>query len=136
MPVQENPIEIQTREKVKHQSEEEFMISSLSVNNVSKSKNNIIWIQPKFNDCTSKKELDTGSAVSILPKYGYRRLFPNQPLSKTCVVLKTYSGETINPAVVLRVKVEHKNQKKNLDSYVVTTEGPPLFGREWLRIIH
>ena len=81
-------------------------------------------------------ELDTGSAVSILSKHDYTRLFPNQPLSKTSVVLqKTYSGEKIIPAGVLRVKVDHENQKKYLDLYVVTTEGPPLFGREWLRHI-
>ena len=117
-------------------SDEEFMISSRSINNVStKPKNNIIWIQPKFNDCTSKKELDTGSAVSILPKYGYRRLFPNQPLSKPSLVLKTYSGEKIIPIGELQVNVEHQNQKQNLDLYFVTTEGPPLFGRKWLRHI-
>ena len=75
-------------------------------------------------------ELDTGSAVSILPKHDYTRIFPNHPLSKTSVVLKTYSDEKIIPAGVLRVKVEHQNQKKNLDLYVVTTEGPPLFGKE------
>ena len=80
-------------------------------------------------------ELDTGSAVSILPLQMYKKLFRRHPLMKTEVILKTYSGEKISPEGVMNVRVQYNNQTKNLQLYVVKTQGPALFGRDWLRQI-
>ena len=80
-------------------------------------------------------ELDTGSAISTLPLETYKETFPNTPLIDTTTILKTYSGEEITPEGKLLVRVEYNNQVKDLTLYVVKTQGPALFGRDWLHQI-
>ena len=77
-------------------------------------------------------KLDTGSAVSTLPLETYKETFPNTPLVDTTAILKTYSGEKITPEGKLLVRVELNDQVKDLTLYVVKTQGPALFGRDWL----
>lgn len=54
-------------------------------------------------------------------------------LQHTDVMLKTYTGEPLAPEGVIKVQVKLKKQCANLPLYVVNA--PPLFGREWLRVI-
>ena len=80
-------------------------------------------------------ELDTGSAISTLPLEMYKETFPNTLLVDTTTIFKTYSGEKITPEGKLLVCMEHNNQVKDLTLYVVKTQGPALFGRDWLHQI-
>ena len=80
-------------------------------------------------------ELDTGSAISTLPLQKYKEMFADTPLVDTKAILKTCSGEKIKPEGKLIVCVEHNNQLKNLTLYVVETQGPALFRRDWLHQI-
>ena len=83
-----------------------------------------------------KMELDTGSAVSIISFDLYQQKFNNNPLHKTVLFLKTYTGENITPVGVLKVNVDYQNQRELLDLYIVKTKGPVLVGRDWLRKRH
>ena len=51
-------------------------------------------------------ELDTGSAVSIIPLSMYKELFRRCKLKESTLKLRTYSGETIFPEGQINVKVE------------------------------
>ena len=44
-----------------------------------------------------KMELDTGSAVSVLPYKQYKEHFGHVKLAKSHVTLKTYTGQKITP---------------------------------------
>ena len=50
-------------------------------------------------------------------------------------MLKTYTGERVRPTGALDVTVECNEQKVQAQLLVVDTCGPPLFGRDWLKLI-
>lgn len=77
-------------------------------------------------------ELDTGSAVSILPYEVFQKRFPVKKLEETSVVLKNYTGEQISPVGCLSVQVQYQDQASLLPLYVVRTKDPVLMGRDWL----
>ena len=74
----------------------------------------------------------SGSAVSVLPLSKYNTTFKSSKLLPTTTVLKTYTGEKIQPVGVLNVQVKYREEMQKLNLYVVETEGPALFGRDWL----
>ena len=94
-----------------------------------------IWVHPNVAGKTLKMELDTGSAVSIVSLADYLKLYKHLDLQPTEVLLRSYTGERIKPKGKLRVPVKYKNQRSTLDLYVVSTRGPALLGRDWLRQI-
>ena len=111
-------------------------MASPEVNNINHGVvGDVIWVKPKVNGHKLKMEQDTGSAISTLPLETYKETFPNTPLVDTTAILKTYSGEKVTPEGELLVRVEHNNQVKDLTLYVVKTQGPALFGRDWLHQI-
>ena len=77
-------------------------------------------------------ELDTGAAISLLPRSLYDEHFASLPLLQTGVVLRTYSGEKLIPEGKLKVPVVWNEEKLNLDLTVVKTSGPALLGRDWM----
>jgi hypothetical protein len=80
-----------------------------------------------------KMEVETGSAVSIIPLQKYKQMFRRGiPLEKTEVTLKTYCGETMTPEGIINVPIQYNHQTKVLPLFVVNTAGPALFGRDWL----
>ncbi|XP_060085398.1 uncharacterized protein K02A2.6-like [Ylistrum balloti] len=78
-------------------------------------------------------ELDTGSAVTIIPKSKLDEHFSAYSLKDTNVRLKTYSGEQIRPLGTVKFNVNLHDQTKQLDVYAVAQNGPTLFGRDWLK---
>ena len=58
--------------------------------------------------------------------------FPQSKLLSTDVLLTTYTGEKLPVLGQLQVEVVYKGQKKTLPFQVVTGNGPPLWGRNWL----
>ena len=122
--------------KVDDERDDDSLVASLEVNSVNHGAvGYVIWVTPKVNGHTLKMELDTGSAISTLPLKTYKETFPNTSLVDTTAILKTYSGEKVTPEGKLLVRVEHNNQVKDLTLYVVKTQGPALFGRDWLHQI-
>ncbi|PFX22695.1 Retrovirus-related Pol polyprotein [Stylophora pistillata] len=57
-------------------------------------------------------------------------------LKDTSLKLRTNTGESVKPMGFCHVTVQYQGQSKELPIYVVKNEGPTLFGREWLEIIH
>ena len=80
-------------------------------------------------------ELDTGSAISVIPIKIYKDLFHHKPQSVTNTILKTYSGQTITPAGIINVNVNYEGQEHYLDVFVVKNDSPYFFGRAWLKYI-
>ncbi|CAC5425908.1 unnamed protein product [Mytilus coruscus] len=80
-------------------------------------------------------EVDTGSALSIIPKKEFDQMFPNRKLDSTDVILRTFSGEKFKPLGVTAVNVNYNDQSEILSLYVVQKGGGILFGRDWFRKI-
>ena len=106
-------------------------LGSLKVNNVS-DKDHVIWVSPEVQGRVVKMELDTGSAVSVLPYKQYKEHFCHVKLGKSVVTLKTYTGQKITPKGEMKCNVKFKGQEKKLTLQVVETPRPALFGRDWL----
>lgn len=50
-------------------------------------------------------------------------------------MLKTYTGEPLAPEGVIEVQVNLNKQCAKLPLYIVKVIAPPLFGREWPKVI-
>ncbi|XP_052791854.1 uncharacterized protein K02A2.6-like [Mya arenaria] len=113
----------------------EDCLYSMEVDAKRRARSGPIWVNPAINGKVVKMELDTGSGVSVISKRDFQKLFPNKRLLPTKLVLKTYSGEQINPCGIMKCKVTLNEQAEVLDLYVVENENRPLFGREWLKVL-
>ena len=80
-------------------------------------------------------ELDFGATISILSSSTWTKLFPGQELKRTNTVLKTFSGEQLQPISCTDVNVRYKSQSATLLILVLEGEGQDLFGRNWLEYI-
>ena len=60
-------------------------------------------------------ELDTGSAVSVLPYKQYKEHFGCLMLAKSLVTLKTYTGQKITPKREIKCNVKFKGQEKGIN---------------------
>ena len=116
----------------KESDEYEDLLNNLEVHNVNKSSNDVIWVNVNVENQPLSMELDTGSAVSILPYDIFLAKFRDKKLEKTSTVLRTYTGEQVVPVGCLTVQVEHLDQSCVLPLHVVHTKGPVLMGRNWL----
>ena len=115
------------------EEDDDQFVASVEINKVNKLNNSIIWVTTKIDGHAMKMELDTGSAVSIIPLQKYKQMFRRRiPLEKTEVTLKTYSGKTMTPEGIIKVSIQYNHQTKVLPLFVVNTAGPALFGRDWL----
>ena len=87
---------------------------------------------------TLPMELDTGASVSLISENTYRNKWLAKcrtPLQPSDACLYTYSGELIKVLSTISVTVRYKDQVKQLPLLVVPTDGPSLFGRDWLHAI-
>ena len=80
-------------------------------------------------------ELDTGATISILSLSTWTKLFPGRELKRTNTVLKTFSGEQLQPIGCADDNVCYKSESGTLPILVLEGEGPALFGRNWLKYI-
>ena len=119
------------------EEDDEYALHNVGTNqrHSEKPRNDPIWVHPTLNGTSIPMELDTGSALSILPLRVYNEHFASTELQPTSTVLKPYSGHRLYPKGVLRVRVAYNNQHVEGNVYVVETDGPALFGRDWLRSI-
>ena len=92
-----------------------------------------IWVSPRINGTKVTMELDTGSAVSVIPVSIFKKQFPKTKLQPTPVHLRTYCGNRLRTLGKTTVAIELNGQKAQDDVYIVDSTGPPLFGRTWLR---
>ena len=79
--------------------------------------------------------LHTGASVSIISEKTHETQLPHLQLSSSELLLRTYTGEPIKICGQTQVSVAYKDQKYNLRLVVVEGNGPPLLGRDWLKVI-
>ena len=80
-------------------------------------------------------KIDTGSGKSIISENLYKDKFSNLPLKQSLLTFVTYTKEEIKPLGYLDVEVRYGSKSFTLPLYVIKTNSPPLFGREWLKVI-
>ena len=77
-------------------------------------------------------EIDTRAAVSVISEQTRKKMFPDVPLSKLTLLLKTYTGEVMPVLGEMKVEVKYRSQTVTLTLTIVEGSGPSLFGRDWL----
>jgi len=78
-----------------------------------------------------KFEIDC-SAVTLVSEKWLKRTFPNLPLCKTQLKLRSYCKKNFVPRGFVRVNVRDTNGAQTLNMYVVHYDRDPLLGREWI----
>lgn len=89
----------------------------------------------KVNDTEVNFEVDTGCSVTM-SKTEYAKLGSagKLPVLKDCSLsLKTYTGESVKILGATDVIVQCGNQVRELPVVVVSTDGPNLLGRGWIK---
>ena len=115
-----------------YESSEDSDCFNVTVNNVSNANTRRFLVSPKINGQKFDFELDTGSAISLMPLHVFETKFRTSQLKSTKTILSTYSGEKIVPLGVFPCTVKLNGQTRKLDLYVVNQGKIPLFGRSWL----
>ena len=115
-------------------SDSDDYLASLEINKVG-NKDNVIWVTPKIEGTPLRMELDTGSAVSVIPYQLYRAKFSHIKLQRSQITLRTYTGEKLYPKEKINCRVSLDGQTRQLDIQVIESPGPALFGRDWLSVI-
>ena len=72
-------------------------------------------------------ELDTGSALTILPGTMFQAHF-DLPLQPTSTIMKPYAGDRLRPKGMFRANVCYNGQKFEADTYVVDADGAAFLG--------
>ena len=80
-------------------------------------------------------ELDTGSSVSCMSRNRYDQLrLTGSYLTKCNKVLIVANGQTVHSVSRSTVLVKFRDIQHKLDLYVVESDFPTLFGRDWLEV--
>ena len=81
-------------------------------------------------------EVDTGAAVTVIPKEIYLQHYSHLPLAPCTSQLKTYSGAVLPVAGEIMVDVKYQGQSSELPLVVAEIKNqPPVLGRNWLSVI-
>ena len=96
-----------------------------------------IKVELKVNNVKVVMELDTGASLTIMSQKTLQQQhkLPHLELQPSAVILKTYSGEQLKVLGQVQVKVTYKNQEIEAPLLVVASDGPTLFGRNWLQLL-
>ena len=91
-----------------------------------------IFVTVEMDGKSVKMEVDTGSAISVIPKKKFD-IFPKRKLELTDIILRTFSGEKLSPMGVTYVQVKHNNQMERLPLYVVQKGGSDLVQKSLIK---
>lgn len=107
-------------------------IFNLNVNNDEPLKLSI-----QVNNVLINFEIDTGSKLTVISENMYHCYFKNLKLLATDKILFGYTGEKIISMGKIDVNIQYNNiDYKNLELFVVKNGGPPLLGRNWLKVLN
>ena len=102
------------------------------------SSTSLMRIKLSVNGVTLPLELDTGASVLLISEKTYLNTWlakKRPPLQPSNSRLYTYSGELIQVLGTISFTAHYKDQVKQRSLLVVPTDGPSLFGRDWLHTI-
>ncbi|XP_046970363.1 uncharacterized protein K02A2.6-like [Vanessa cardui] len=85
------------------------------------------------NNVKCKFEIDTGSRISAISKTFYDKYFNDIVIYSKNLILKSYTGDTIDTLGYIDVDVRFGQNSAKLKLYVVENGGPPLMGRTWIK---
>lgn len=85
------------------------------------------------NHVKCKFEIDTGSRISAISKSFYDKYFNHIVIHKKNLILRSYTGDTIDTLGYIDVDVRFGRHSAKLKLYVVENGGPPLMGRTWIK---
>ena len=97
-----------------------------------------IIVRPTVNSVVLSMELDTGSAISMIPVDVYQSKFANCQLQPSNKVLRSFTGESVPCKGMFKVNVQYNSHNVALVTlvlYVVPDSRHTLFGRDWLEAI-
>ncbi|GFR18930.1 retrovirus-related Pol polyprotein from transposon 412 [Trichonephila clavata] len=99
-------------------------------------KNRIPLYELKIQECVLHEEELKRPPIMINLKIENKRKISNKQIKPTNIVFKTYIGDSLIPLGYVTVGVQYKNQKVNLNLYIVKENLDTILGREWLYKIH
>uniref|UniRef100_A0A1I8GGX4 P-type phospholipid transporter n=1 Tax=Macrostomum lignano TaxID=282301 RepID=A0A1I8GGX4_9PLAT len=94
-----------------------------------------ILVPLQIEEVQSHFELDTGSAVSLVPKAFYDSHLSHLRLHPSKTTLRTYTDQEFSPIGEVTVKVTYEGQEASLPLLVVSEGSARLLGRNWLTVI-
>ena len=74
-------------------------------------------------------EIDTGASVSLISEKMFQQNWTEKELKASSVLLRTYTGHTLEVKGCIEVNVKYQSQEKQLPLLVVAGERPSLLGR-------
>ena len=114
---------------------ENNMDNSLGILTIGSNSASSIQVELYINGKPLTMEVETGAAVSIVSEQQLNRLQPQIQVSKSNVVLRTYTSEVIPMLGEVQLNVTYKGHSYTLVAYVTKGIGPCLLGRDWLKKI-
>ena len=114
------------------QSEDEEELSAIIAVESIRNKSSAMYVNPTIDGQPIQMELDTGAAVSVMPKSTFAQLKPQPKLKPTTVKLKTFSGELMKPIGVAEVNVVVDGQSEKLDSSLLDDTSSLTFEKVFL----
>ena len=128
----------QNRKHVHHVHDETFASDDEFIQSVrenGRATSGKFWVKPQINGCAIDFEIDTGSAVSILPRTIFDDCIKNAKLLSADKILRTYTNDVIHTSGMFECCVKIHGQRRRLTLYVTESGTNPLFGRDWLRAL-
>ena len=65
-------------------------------------------------------ELDIGASVSIISKKTYKKWLSSKTLEMSTVLLRTYTGESLDEIGSMKLEVKYKSQEARFPLLIVT----------------
>lgn len=93
------------------------------------------WVTPLLENEPVRMQVDTGTRVSMISEVVYKEKLQHLALRETKLKLRTHTGESVPVLGVVKVRVEHNQQKEILPLYIIAGNRPALLGRRWLQKI-
>ncbi|KAF2890216.1 hypothetical protein ILUMI_15957 [Ignelater luminosus] len=89
-----------------------------------------LLVEMLMNEIPVTAEVDTGTGISVFPKWLYDKHFSNINLENTNVIFRTYDGNVISPIGKFCAKVRFKEHESSNYFTVVDSGNRPLIGRD------
>ncbi|KAF2887596.1 hypothetical protein ILUMI_18579 [Ignelater luminosus] len=89
-----------------------------------------LLVEMLINDIPVTAEVDTGTGISVFPKWLYDKHFNNINLENTNVIFRTYNGNVISSIGKFCAKVRFKEHESSNYFTVVDSGNRPLIGRD------
>ena len=83
-------------------------------------------------DCIFAIEIDSGAAISAVSEEFYKQKMPELDIKKVNLQLVGYAGEKLNIKGCIEPELSFNGEVKKVKFAVVTKEGPPLLGRNFI----